>query len=163
MVFSKYTLSRMKELHLALHGKFRSLLKLAVELDRTPKQFGTDELLSHSEIHLIEIIGDHEGLSVTDIANCLGITKGAVSQSLKKLENRKYTAKKIDPENLSRTIVYLTSKGLTAYWSHKHWHETMDGGFSRYLENLSDEELAHIMTFMERTEDFLERRLKSLQ
>lgn len=81
----------MKDVHLSLHGKFQSRLKLAMELDRFPKRFGTDELLSHSEIHLIEITGDHVGLSVTDMGNCLGITKGAV-----------------------------TSKGRTAYWAHKH-------------------------------------------
>ncbi len=137
-------------------------MRLAVQLDRSPKQFGTDELLSHSEIHLIEIIGDHEGLSVTDIGNCLGITKGAVSQSLKKLEHKGYSAKKTDPDNLSRSIVSLTAKGQTAYWAHKHWHETMDGGFSHYLKSLTDDELRVIMNFLTRTEDFLVRRLKSL-
>jgi DNA-binding MarR family transcriptional regulator len=152
----------MKNIQLSLHGKFRSLMRLAVQLDRSPKQFGTDELLSHSEIHLIEIIGDHEGLSVTDIGNCLGITKGAVSQSLKKLEHKGYSAKKTDPDNLSRSIVSLTAKGQTAYWAHKHWHETMDGGFSHYLESLNDDELRIIMNFLTRTEDFLVRRLKSL-
>ena len=152
----------MKDMQLSLHGKFRSLMRLAVELDRSPKKFGTDELLSHSEIHLIEIIGDHEGLSVTDIGNCLGITKGAVSQSLKKLEHKGYSAKKTDPDNLSRSIVSLTAKGQTAYWAHKHWHETMDGGFSHYLESLNDDELRIIMNFLTRTEDFLVRRLKSL-
>lgn len=138
-------------------------MRLAVELDRSPKKFGTGELLSHAEIHLIEIIGDHEGLSVTDIGNCLGITKGAVSQSLKKLEHKGYSVKKTDPDNLSRSIVSLTAKGQTAYWAHKHWHETMDGGFSHYLESLNDDELRVIMNFLTRTEDFLVRRLKSLE
>ena len=153
----------MKDTQLSLHGKFRSLLKLAVELDQSPKKFGTDELLSHSEIHLIEIIGDHEGLSVTDIGNLLGITKGAVSQSLKKLEHKDYTVKNIDPENLSRSIVSLTAKGQTAYWAHKHWHETMDGGYGLYLKSLSEDELRVIMNFLTRTEDFLVRRLQSLE
>ena len=104
-------------------------MRLAKALDKSPKQFGTDEFLSHSDIHLIEIIGDTEGLSVTDIGKILGITKGAVSQSLKKLEAKEYTAKEPDPENLSRSMVRLTTKGWTAFWAHKHWHEKMDGGF----------------------------------
>ena len=134
-----------------------------MDLDRSPKKFGTAELLSHSEIHLIEIIGDHEGLSVTDISKVMGITKGAVSQSLKRLEDKGYTTKETDPDNLSRSIVHLTAKGQTSYWAHKDWHETMDGGFSHYLKNLTEEELATIMTFLERTEDFLVRRLKSVE
>lgn len=146
---------------LKIHGKFQSIMQLSRQLDQTPKKFGTDELLSHSEIHLIEIIGDNENLSVTDISNHLNITKGAVSQNLKRLEGKGLSKKKPDPENLSRSIVLLTSKGQTAYWAHKHWHETMDGGFARYMEELSPDELKTIVDFLERVEDFLERRVRS--
>ena len=138
-------------------------MKLSQQLDKSPKRFGTDELLTHSEVHLIEIIGEHEGMGVTDISRLLGITKGAVSQSLKKLENKGYTSKNPDPDNLSRLIVSLTSKGQTAFWAHKHWHETMDGGFSNYLQNLTKDELRIVIEFLGRTEDFLERRVKSLE
>ena len=138
-------------------------MKLSLQLDKSPKRFGTDELLTHSEVHLIEIIGEHEGMGVTDIGKLLGITKGAVSQSLKKLEKKGYTDKNPDPRNLSRLIVSLTSKGQAAFWAHKHWHEKMDGGFSDYLKNLKEDELRIIIDFLNRTEDFLERRLKSLE
>ncbi len=151
----------MQKTLLRLHGKFRSIMKLTIELEKSPKRFGTEDLLTHSEIHLIEIIGDNRGLSVTDIAKALGITKGAVSQSLKKMENKGYTTKKTDPENLSRTSVLLTSKGQTAYWSHKDWHEKMDGGFSQYLGELDAEELEIISKFLEKTENFLKRRIAS--
>jgi len=153
----------MKPELLTIHGKFQSLLKLTIALDRSPKRFGTDELLTHSEIHLIEIIGSNEGLSVTDIGKAMGVTKGAVSQNLKKLEDKQYTDKSPDPENRSRSIVGLTAKGWTAYWAHKHWHETMDGGFAQYINDLSDDELSIIIAFLERTEDFLQRRIRSLE
>ena len=144
-----------------IHGKFRLILQLSLQLDQSPKRFGTDEQLSHSEIHLIEIIGDNEGMSVTEIAQSLGITKGAVSQSLKRLEKKGVSKKEADPANLSRSIVSLTSKGMTAYYSHKHWHETMDGGFSNYLSELDPEELEIIIRFLTRVEDFLTRRAES--
>jgi len=130
-------------------------------MEKTPKKFGTDELLSHSGIHLIEIIGDNAGLSVTDISRHLEITKGAVSQNLKKLETKGFTTKTIDPENLSRSIVKLTSKGYTAYWAHKHWHETMDGGFARYMDQLDEKEYSIIVHFLEKVEDFMQRRVDS--
>ena len=136
-------------------------MQLAVTLDRSPMRFGTEDRLSHSEIHLIEIIGETSGSSVTDLAKLLGITKGAVSQTLKKLEAKGYTMKEPHPENLSKAVVSLTSRGQTAYWAHKDWHERMDGGFSRYLTTLNDQELATIQTFLERTEDFLQRRAAS--
>ena len=146
-----------------LHGKFQAVTRLTIQLDKSPKRFGTDELLTHSEIHLIEIIGNIEGLSVTDLAKRMGVTKGAISQSLKKLDAKGYTHKKMDPENLSRSVVMLTSKGQTAFWAHKHWHETMDGCFSEYLENLDTEKYDTILEFFTKFEDFLKRRLHSLE
>ncbi|MCP4723206.1 MAG: MarR family transcriptional regulator [Desulfobacteraceae bacterium] len=136
-------------------------MTLTLKLDKAPKNFGTDHDLSHSEIHMIEIIGNNEDLSVTDIGKLLGITKGGVSQSLKRLEKKDLTTKKPDPENLSRSIVYLTAKGNMAYWAHKHWHETMDGGFSSYLKNLDPHKTDIILDFLTRVEDFLVRRIES--
>ena len=97
--------------------QFYRLVKLANELEKTPRRFGTEEPLTGTEIHLIELIGDNEEcLSVTDLARLLNITKGAVSQTLKKLEHKQLTLKEEDPENLSRLIVKLTFKGKTAYF-----------------------------------------------
>ena len=151
----------MKKEKLIIHGKFQSIMNLTQQLEKVPKKFGTGEFLSRSEIHLIEIIGDNEGLSVTDIGMYLGITKGAVSQSLKRLEAKGFSLKKTDPENLSRSIVMLTAKGFTAFWAHKHWHETMDGGFLQYMEELGTSEINIIINFLERVEDFLTRRVQS--
>ncbi len=136
-------------------------MALALKLDKTPRKFGTDHNLSHTEIHLVEIIGDSRDLSVTDIARLIGITKGAVSQTLKRLEKKGITDKQTDPANLSRVIVSLTAKGKIAYWAHKHWHETMDGGFSHYLETLDQEDARVIVDFLNRLEDFLARRVTS--
>ena len=144
-----------------IHRKFQSILSLAQKMEKTRKSFGTGEMISHSEIHLIEIIGDTQDLSVTDLSRHMGITKGAVSQSLKRLENKGFTTKKTDPENLSRSIVLLSSKGQTAYWAHKHWHETMDGGFLKYLDELDDEAFEIIVDFLGKVESFFQLRLES--
>ena len=151
----------MKNEKLIIHGKFQSILSLAKKMEKAHKSFGTGEMISHSEIHLIEIIGDTQDLSVTDISKHIGITKGAVSQSLKRLEKKGFTTKKSDPENLSRSIVLLTSKGQTAYWSHKHWHETMDGGFLKYLDELDDETFEIILGFLVKVVSFLKLRIES--
>jgi len=151
----------MKNEKLIIHGKFQSILRLAQKMEKVQKSFGTGEMMSHSEIHLLEIIGDTKGLSVTDISRHLGITKGAVSQSLKRLDKKGFTTKETDPENLSRSIVSLTSKGQTAYWSHKHWHEKMDGGFLKYLDELDDESFEIIVDFLGKIETFLKLRLES--
>jgi DNA-binding MarR family transcriptional regulator len=146
-----------------IHGKFQSLMALALKLEQMPKQFGTGRDLSHTEIHLIEIIGDNRDLGVTDIARLIGVTKGAVSQTLKRLEKKGLTRKQEDPDNRSKLLVSLTALGNMAYWSHKHWHETMDGGFITYLESLDSGQTAFLLDFLSRVEDFLQRRLASTE
>lgn len=145
----------MKTDRILIHNKLQSILQLARELEKAPRKFGTDELLTHTEIHLIETIGDNTDLSVTDIAGLLEITKGAVSQNLKRLEKKGFTDKRPAPENRSRAIVGLTAKGQTAFWAHKHWHETMDGGFSKYMDELDKKEVGTIIRFLTRIEVFI--------
>ena len=140
-----------------IHEKFNQIIKLSEKLEKEPRTYGTDQLLARSEIHLIEVIADNESFSVTDLATLMGITKGAVSQTLKKLEKKGLTLKEEDPHNISRSIVKLTSKGKAAYYAHKHWHETMDGGFKSYYTNLEEEKIAFLLDFMTRVEDFLNR------
>lgn len=144
-----------------LHDKFNTIVQLAQRLENTPRKFGTDEPLTATEIHLIEIIGDNgETLSITDLSNVLGVTKGAVSQNLKRLEKKRLTLKQEDPQNVSRLIVKLTSKGKTAYYAHRHWHETMDGGFRDYFSGLDQERIDFLFEFMSRVEAFLIRVLQ---
>ena len=145
-----------------IHGKFANLVKLYQEMERKPRKYGTDEYLTGSEIHLIELIGDNnERDSVSDLARISNVTKGAISQNLKRLERKGLTEKEEDPANSSRSIVTLTSKGKAAYYAHRHWHERMDGGYLSYLEKLSDSEKQFVLSFMTRVETFFKSILLS--
>lgn len=137
--------------------KIFSILKLAQELETKPKKYGTDVLLTATEIHLIEIIGQIDDSSVTNIAKKAGVTKGAVSQKLQKLEDKGLIIKEVAPDNQSKSLIKLNSKGKAAFFSHKHWHEEMDGGFNKYYESLDKEKYEIITEFLDRMEDLLKR------
>lgn len=114
--------------------------------------------MSGSEIHLIEVVGQNEGLSVTGLAKRLGITKGAVSQTLKKMAAKELVVKEVDPANTSRMTVSLSTKGKVAYYSHLQWHETMDGGFRNYFINLPGDKIRFMDEFLSILEQFLKKR-----
>ena len=138
-----------------LDKKIKDVLKLANQVEKTPRHYGTDQLLTHSEIYLIETIGDYnESLSVTDLAKLIGITKGAISQTLKKLEKKELTTKTTDPCKGSRSIVSLLSKGKVAYYAHKHWHEKKDGGLQEFFKNITPEQVDFLMTYLTTLEGF---------
>ena len=139
-----------------IHKRFETVVKLYRQLERTPRSWGTDHPLTATEIHLIEVIGNGATpYSVTDLAQLLGVTKGAISQTLKRLEAKELTCKKPDPGNASRSQVELTTAGRTAYEAHHQWHETMDGGFKTYCSHLEPEKLDFLLEFLDRVEDFM--------
>jgi transcriptional regulator, MarR family len=51
---------------------------------------GYGDVLSASEIHLIDIAGRYPQEKLSEIATRLGITKGAVTQMVQKLEEKGY-------------------------------------------------------------------------
>ena len=142
-----------------MNEKLHSLMALIQRLETEPRKYGVDLTLTGTDIHLIEIIGENDNLSVSDAAGLFGVTKGAVSKRLKKLTGEGLVEKRKDPNNLSRTVVLLTSKGKVAYFAHKHWHETMDGGFKDYYDSLGEEKMAIIIEFLTRMEDLCRRLL----
>lgn len=130
------------------------------EIDKKPHEFGTGMLMYHSEMYLIEILGSNEGQSMTKIAEIMGITKGAVSQTFKKLDNKCLVKKYPDPSNASRSLLYLNSDGRKLLNTHKRWHEMVDGGFSEYLKGLEASEAFIIKDFLSRYEFFLDNRIE---
>jgi len=142
----------------SLIAKFSRVSNLWQQLDSKPRKFGTENDLTGSEIHLIEVVGQSEGLSVTDLAKRLGITKGAVSQTLKKLDAKELIVKEVDPANTSRITVSLSTKGKVAYYSHLQWHEAMDGGFRNYFVNLPEDKIRFMDEFLSILEQFIKKR-----
>lgn len=64
----------------------------------------------------------------------LVVTKGAVSQIIKKLEHKGMIIKDTDPRNQSRLALRLTSSGETAYMHHEKLHRKYEEIFNALLE-----------------------------
>jgi DNA-binding MarR family transcriptional regulator len=125
------------------------------EVDRKTRYYGTDEQLFEAEIHMIKSIKENEGIHVTGLAELLGVTKGAVSQIIMKLQKKDMIVKDTDPRNLSRLILRLTSKGETAYINHEKLHQEFDELVNEALESASTENVAFLKEFL----NSLERRI----
>ncbi|OPJ60198.1 MarR family winged helix-turn-helix transcriptional regulator [Clostridium oryzae] len=125
------------------------------EIDSKARNFGTDETLHLSEIHLIEFIGDNEKLSVSEIARKKSVTKGAISKTLIRLEDKKLIVKALNPENKSQTIVSLTKKGWIAYSEHKKYHENINKTIFSCVQGKSEQDIKTIYYFLEQLENLL--------
>jgi DNA-binding MarR family transcriptional regulator len=83
--------------------------------ERKKTDYGIDIPLYHSEIRTITEIKEHEGIHISALAKHCGVTKGAISQVIKKLEQKELIIKRRDIRNQSRFLLHLTSKGEIAY------------------------------------------------
>lgn len=138
-----------------LHDRFKKIVDLFIKLEQKPRRYGTVELLTQTQIHLIELIGDsNESLSVTDLSLRQGVTKGAVSQNIKRLEQKGLAYKEEDPKNISRIFIRLTNKGKTAHYAHKLWHEKADGGFKKYFSEMKKDKIDFLLQAFDKVEDF---------
>lgn len=122
------------------------------EINNKVRTYGTDTPLYEAEIHMIQTIQQSEGISVTDLAEKLEVTKGAVSQILNRLEKKGMIIKSADPKNLSRLSVTLSSKGKTAYDNHFMIHEQFNSCVEAALNGADENEKRIVMSFLQRME-----------
>lgn len=98
-----------------------------VTIKKEQLDYGTGELYSSTEVHLISHIADKPGITVTEIARNLERTKGAISQVLKKLEDRGLIYRQRAPKDNKKEYVFLTEKGLALDQAHRafdNYHST---------------------------------------
>lgn len=135
---------------------FLRVMSRLTEMDKKTRHYGTDELLHDAEIHMIKAIRENEGIHVTGLADLVGVTKGAVSQILRKLECKGMIVKETDPKNLSRLKLRLTEKGETAYLRHEELHREFDAYFQHALQGATEAEQAFLHRFLNSLDEELD-------
>jgi DNA-binding MarR family transcriptional regulator len=132
------------------------IIHKASELIVEPRMFGT-EVLYASEIHMIDVIGRNPGIHVTEIANKLGITKGAVPKMIRKLLQKELIYRYQAKDNKKMVLFELTEKGCTAFQSHVEFHKKLDQGIIKKFNSLQEPELLIFHDIMNEVERYLDR------
>lgn len=118
------------------------------EVDKKTRYYGTGKPLFHSEIHMIKAIKENEGIHITGLAEILGITKGAVSQTVIKLEKKGLIVKERDINNYSKYLLTLTPLGKVAYINHLKFHRNYEQLLTSILNGKSDENINFLKEFL---------------
>lgn len=127
------------------------------EKKRVMKFRGTS--LYPSEVHLLLVIENDIDTNATEIAKQLGLTKGAVSQTLSRLEKKGIIIKSKDPYNKNELTLSLTGFGKEAY----HFCQSTKMAFIEAHDDLlaklnpkEKEVLLNFLQHMEKTIDDVE-------
>jgi DNA-binding MarR family transcriptional regulator len=81
----------------------------------------------------------------SDLAAWLGLTTGAVTKVLDRLERAGYLSRSADPSDRRRIVITADPEGLAALAAH---YAPMGEKMSRHLAQYTDDELATILAFM---------------
>ena len=130
---------------------FRVAAKFS-EIDENSKCEIEDENFVNTEMHIVKLIKEHEGIHVTGIAEMLGVTKGAVSQVLGRLEKKGVVVKERDDKNMSRLVLKLTPKGERLYEVHEAFHAELNEIIKETLDNSTEENRIFLKNFLDTVE-----------
>lgn len=132
------------------------ILNKAHTLEKKPVDIGHGVFLYPSEFHVIEVVGKHPEKNLTAIASHLGVTKGAISQMVRKLEKKELVRKVSIPGNKKNIMLELTDSGQKAFEWHKSLHEFMETGIRKELEQMSDSEIERFLRIYGHIESMLD-------
>ena len=125
-------------------------------LEKKAIDFGTGQKLYPSEIHTIEVIGNDEGMISRDLALGMGVTKGAVSQTITKLCSKGFVRKERGGENGREVLLHLTETGRKAWAGHEEFHRSMFSDFIKVFEEIPPDQIDMLEGILERVDSTLE-------
>jgi len=109
-----------------------------------------------SEVHLMLVIRNRVATNATRIAGELGVTKGAVSQSLSRLEKKGVLTKSRDTENKNELTLTFTPCGTRAMEHYRERTKSVFDGTRTLLDGFTPDERRVVETFLEEVEKGLD-------
>ncbi|MCD2348038.1 MarR family transcriptional regulator [Clostridium guangxiense] len=80
----------------------------------------------------------------------MNITRGAVSQTIKRLEAKGFICKEACEDNSCKLFIKLTEKGEIAYSNHKKYHEEYEHKIAEILKDSTTEDRKFLYEFFRR-------------
>lgn len=128
--------------------------QLMNEYDSLPHDYG-NAVLYQSEAHLIQCIGQHDGITVTEASKLLKKTKSACSQMVRKLINKNWVEQTRNKENNREYKLHLTEGGLTVFDHHENFDRMSYDHNSRELFDFTDQELKLYIQIQKRMNELI--------
>ena len=122
------------------------LFSKAAQIEQGPVDTGDGILLYTSEVHLIDMAGRFPQENMSQVASRLGITKGAVSQTVKKLEEKGYLERYTGDGDNKTTYLRLTKAGERAFAWHEAYHALVNGRLMDALASLEKRDRENLLT-----------------
>jgi len=132
-------------------------------LEKIPVKIRSKHALYHSERHMLDKIGDFPGMNVTDFARSLGVTKGAISQVVKKLEAKGVVRRYKSGTNGKEVLLELTAAGREIYLDHRKTNEETIKPLLMELKKYPDDNVRFLIAMFKWIDGFLDQSGKDMK
>ncbi len=112
-----------------------------------PKKYAADDSLYMREVHFLVALGPKDQPTMSEIANQLGVTQGAVTQMVTRLEKKGYVVRSKSSHDRRQTTVSLTEKGKALCAEHIAYDRQEYIKTSEKLIDYSNEELQKFIRY----------------
>jgi len=119
------------------------------ELENTPRDYGTRDLLYSSDIHTVVAVAQQPGCNLTQLAGSLGVSKPAASKFTRKLLRMGYLVKEMQAGNAKEVSFSLSLKGRRAEEAHQRFTRKVFGPLQAVEAGLSPSDRRVIRSFLE--------------
>ncbi|MDA3822703.1 MAG: MarR family transcriptional regulator [Bacteroidales bacterium] len=126
---------------------YKAHIKIS-ELEKTPHDFGTGELLYSSDIHTIIAIGEREGCNLTELSQRLNISKPGAFKFARKMLGADYIRKEQVKENNKELAFFLTQRGKKAMQAHIEFRNRVFKPLESLQNELNPEEVKIISDYL---------------
>lgn len=131
-------------------------------IENIPRTFGVEKPLFLSEIHTIQAIGMTKENNIRTIAEILGVTPSAASQTVTRLKKKGFVKKVRGIKNEKEVSLVLTPAGKIAYDNHEKTHRQMYERIAGRLGELTDEERVFLGRVFSAFESVYDERIAEL-
>ena len=90
----------------------------------------------------------------------MGVTKGAISQMVKKLEEKQYLHRKKSEDNKKTVFIELTESGKIVFNWHSNLHDRIYAEFQEELFEFQDEDLITAIGILKKYEQMLKNSIR---
>ena len=113
---------------------------LMSEYDSLPHYYGS-VVLYQAEAYIVNLVGRHPGITVTQLAEILNKTTSACSQIVRKLRAKGFVEQTRNPGNNRFYNLELTEAGAKVFQAHINFNQQCQEKTFDLLEGFTDEEL----------------------
>ena len=124
--------------------------------------WGTGEILYSSEVNMIKTIAKYPDRNVTELAQMLGITKGAISQSINKLAKRGYLKKFRYEDNKKEVFLKLSEKGQIVFDNCEEHFQKELREFMNVFRGADREKIDFMMKVLNKLENIVDKMIEKI-